>query len=136
MFNSPNLAGTISLNLPFLQWNKLRWNIKMSEAEFEDAKLGLTSAVNTALNEVDTYYYAYEKSRAQIAIAQQKYNNDARISTYSNRRYQVGTYEMKDWMEARCSENQSLLSLLNQKYQTIKDENAVYKALGARIYSN
>lgn len=136
MFNSPNLNGMVQLNLPFLQWNKLRWNIKLSEAAFEDAKLGLTSAVNTALNEVDTYYYSYEKARAQIGIARQKYQNDARISAYSHKRYQVGTYEMKDWLQARCSENQSMMSLLAKKYETIKDENAVYKALGARIYND
>lgn len=136
MFNSPNLGGLVNLSLPFLQWNRLRWNIKMSEASFEEAKLGLTSAVNTALNEVDTYYYAYEKARAQIAIAQQKYDNGVKLSAYSHKRYQVGSYEMKDWLQARCSENQAMMALLAQKYETIKDENAVYKALGARIYND
>ncbi len=135
MFNAPMLGGTINLNLPFLQWNKLRWNIRMSEAEFENAKLGLTSAINTALNEVDTYYYTYQRTRSQLGIQQEKYTNDVKISHYSQQRYQVGTYELKDWLEARCSENQSLMSLLETKYKAINEENAIYKALGARIVS-
>ena len=135
MFNTPMLGGTINLNLPFLQWNRLRWNIRMSEAEFESAKLGLTSAINTALNEVDTYYYTYERLRSQLGIQQEKYSNDVRISQYSHQRYKVGTYELKDWLEARCSENQSLMTLLDTKYKAISEENAIYKALGARIVS-
>lgn len=133
MFNAPILGGTVNLNLPFLQWNRLRWNIRMSEAEFESAKLGLTSAINTALNEVDTYYYTYQRTRSQLGIQQQKYSNDVQISQYSHQRYKVGTYELKEWLEARCSENQSLMTLLETKYRAINEENAIYKALGARI---
>ncbi len=136
MFNSPMLGGTINLNLPFLQWNKIRWNIRMSEAEFENAKLGLTSAINTALNEVDTYYYTYQRTRSQLNIQQEKYNNDARISQYNHQRYQVGTYELKEWLEAKYAENQSLMTLLETKYKVINEENAIYKALGARIVTS
>ena len=52
LFNVPFLAGAVQINLPFLQWNRIRWNIRISEADFEDARLNLVSAVNTALNEV------------------------------------------------------------------------------------
>ncbi|MBS7328805.1 MAG: TolC family protein [Oxalobacter sp.] len=133
MFNAPMLGGTVNLNLPFLQWNRLRWNIRMSEAEFESAKLGLTSAINTALNEVDTYYYTYQRTRSQLGIQQDKYSNDVRISQYNRRRYEVGSYELKEWLEAKCAENQSLMTLLETKYRAINEENAIYKALGARI---
>ncbi len=133
MFNTPFLSGTVNLNLPFLQWNKLRWNIRISEAEFEDAKLGLTSAINTALNEVDTYYYTYQRTLSQLNIAKKKYDNDVRISHYNHNRWRIGSYELKEWLEAKYTENQSLMSLLETKYNAINEENAIYKALGARI---
>ncbi|WAV89171.1 TolC family protein [Oxalobacter aliiformigenes] len=133
LFNVPFLAGAVQINLPFLQWNKLKWNIKISEADFENAKLDLTSAVNTALNEVDTYYYSYRKSLSLLDNVNRKYDTDSKISIYNQMRYEAGADELKDWLDAKCSENQSLLILLESKYNTINYENAIYKALGARL---
>lgn len=133
LFNVPFLAGAVQINLPFLQWNKIRWNIRISEADFENAKLNLTSAVNTALNEVDTYYYSYRKSLSLLENINRKYDTDAKISIYNQMRYEAGADELKDWLDARCTENQTLLSLLEAKYNTINYENAIYKALGARL---
>lgn len=135
LFNVPFLAGAVQINLPFLQWNKIRWNIKISEADFEEAKLNLTSSVNTALNEVDTYYYAYRKSLSLLGNIRQKYETEVKITFYNRMRYEAGADELKDWLDAKCTENESLLSLLEAKYNTINYENAIYKALGAKLTS-
>ena len=118
MFNVPFLGGSVQINLPFLQWNKIKWNIKISEADFENAKLNLTSSVNTALNEVDTYYYAYQKSVSLLDNVSRKYDTDAKISVYNRMRYEAGAAELKDWLEAKSAENTSMLSLLEAKYNT------------------
>lgn len=136
MFNVPFLGGTVNINLPFLQWNKIKWNIKISEADFENAKLNLTSSVNTALNEVDTYYYSYEKSISLLDNLSRRYDNDAKISVYNRMRYEAGATELKDWLDAKTSENSSMLSLLEAKYNTITYENAIYKSLGAKLSAN
>ena len=128
MFNVPFLGGTVNINLPFLQWNKIKWNIKISEADFENARLNLTSSVNTALNEVDTYYYSYEKSVSLLDNLSRRYDNDAKISVYNRMRYEAGATELKDWLDAKTSENSSMLSLLEGKYNTITYENAIYKS--------
>ena len=136
MFNVPFLGGAVNINLPFLQWNKIKWNIKISEADFENAKLNLTSSVNTALNEVDTYYYAYQKSVSLLDNLSQRYDNDGKISVYNRMRYEAGATELKDWLDAKTSENSSMLSLLEAKYNTITYENAIYKSLGAKLSAN
>ena len=136
MFNVPFLGGTVNINLPFLQWNKIKWNIKISEADFENARLNLTSSVNTALNEVDTYYYSYEKSVSLLDNLSRRYDNDAKISVYNRMRYEAGETELKDWLDAKTSENSSMLSLLEGKYNTITYENAIYKSLGAKLSAN
>ncbi len=133
LFNVPFLAGAVQINLPFLQWNKLKWNIKISEADFENAKLDLTSTVNTALNEVDTYYYSYQKSLSLLDNVRRKYDTDSQISIYNQMRYEAGADELKDWLDAKCAENQTLLTLLEAKYNAINYENGIYKALGARL---
>lgn len=119
-----------------MQWNKIKWNIKISEADFENARLNLTSSVNTALNEVDTYYYSYEKSVSLLDNLSRRYDNDAKISVYNRMRYEAGATELKDWLDAKTSENSSMLSLLEGKYNTITYENAIYKSLGAKLSAN
>ena len=89
-----------------------------------------------ALNEVDTYYYSYRKSLSLLENVNRKYDTDAQISVYNQLRYEAGSYELKDWLDAKCTENTSRLNLLEAKYNAISYENAIYKALGARLTGN
>lgn len=133
LFDVPLLGGTVRINLPFLQWNKLRWNIKTSENQFEDAALQLTQKVNTALNEVDTYYFGYRNALARLDNLILKREADERISQYRESRYEAGVDELRDWIMARNSANESLLAVLRTKYSVIEYENALFQALGGRL---
>ena len=133
MFDVPFLGGSIKINLPFLQWNKLRWDVKTSEAEFEEAKLDLENAVNTALNEVDALYFSYRKSQEQLANMERKLEADTRAAVYREERWNSGAGELEDWLNALNTRNSSLLSLLKNKYDLISRENAIYRALGGRL---
>lgn len=133
LFDIPLLGGTIKINLPFLQWNKLRWNIRSSEADFETARLNFTQTVTTALNELDTFYFSYANTLSLLDNLLKKHEADAQISAYREQRYQLGADELKNWLEARRTENDSMISALKAKYDTIRYENAVFKALGGRL---
>ena len=54
------------------------------------------------------------------------------ITAYYRNRYNSGKAEFKDFLEAIYTENSLKTSLIEQKYQIIKYENYIYKALGAR----
>ena len=132
LFDVPYLAGTISINLPFLQWNTLRWNLKISEEAFEQTKLELEQAVTTALNEVDAAYTAYGNTRRILEQTRAKHEIDVRIASYYEDRYRLGATELSDWLEALNTADESLLSALSAKYQLISWENQIYKAMGGR----
>ena len=133
MFDVPFLGGSIRINLPFLQWNTLRWDVKISEAEFEEAKLNLEKAVNTALNEVDVQYFGYRKALEQVANMQRKLEADTRAAAYREERWRSGAGELEDWLSALNTRNSTLLSLLQGKYDLISRENAIYRAMGGRL---
>ena len=67
MFSVPVIAGNINISLPFLDWNHIKWNTKLSEADYNLAKLDFEKNIVSALNEIDTYYYTYKNY-------EQKYN--------------------------------------------------------------
>lgn len=133
LFRSSFVSGLIHLNLPFLDWNRVKWNVHISEADFEDARLNFRQTLTTALNEVNRYFQALENSLQQFENIQKKYESDLRVEKYRKARYDQGADELKDWLEALKACNDSRLSLLERKYEIISSSNAVWQALGGRI---
>lgn len=131
-FNVPFASGNVAIDLPFLQWNKVRWNIKTSEANYESARLTFEKSLTTALNEVDTYYYSYARTKDTLDNTTEKYEYDKKISQYYDERYQQGVGEISDWLNALNTETSSKISLINNRYQLIQYENMLYKAMAGR----
>lgn len=111
------------VSFPFLQWNTIRWNIKISEADFESAKLDFTQAVTSALNEVDTAYFSYANARRSLENTLSKHQKDVRIGEYYQTRYDLGAAELKDYLDALNTADNSMLSALEAKYRVIRYEN-------------
>ena len=131
-FDVPFTSGTVRINLPFLQWNTIKWQIKISEADFERTRLDFEQSITTALNEVDKYYYRYVKAKDSVNILREKYDYDVKIRQYYNNRYNNGSSELSDWLNSINTEFSSRLSLLNAHYTAIQYENTLYKAMAGR----
>lgn len=131
-FNVPLLTGLASLSLPFLDWNTLRWNVKISEADFESAQLSLVQSLTTALNEVDTACASYVLARQTLEQTQQVHERDRRIAAYYGTRHAQGRESLKDYLEALATADNSALSVLSARYTLLTWENGIYKAMGGR----
>ncbi|ATD65512.1 TolC family protein [Neisseria weixii] len=131
MFDVPFL-GSAQINLPFLDWKTLQWEDKDAQARFDSAALNFEQALTTALNEVNTNYLAYQNAQATLKNTRQRYALDQKNSRYYQVRYQHGKNELKDWLEALNSEYSSAQNVLNQRYDVLKYENMVYKAMAGR----
>ncbi len=134
-FSSSFLSGLVNLSLPFLDWNRVKWNVKIAQADFEDAALAFRQSVTSALNEVALYYFSLGNSRQQFENIQKKYEADLRVEAYRKTRYEQGADELKDYLEALKACNDSRLSVLERKYAVISSTNAVWQAMGGRIFS-
>ena len=134
LFQSSFINGLISLNLPFLDWNRVKWNVKIAEADFENAKLAYEKSITKALNEVALYYSTLGNAEQQFENIQKKYDADRRVEAYRKARYEQGADELKDWLEALKSLNDSRLSVLERKYGVISASNAIWQAMGGRIF--
>lgn len=130
--DNPLAGGLISFSLPFLDWNRVQNNIHLSEEAYKLAKLNYEQTVTTALNEIDTYYYAYQQARNGYANLQKKYEYDKKISGYYKNRYDQGVAEFREWLNAINNERNAELSLLETKYTILRNENAVYQAMAGK----
>lgn len=131
--DNPVGNGVLSFNLPFLDWARVSNNIKISESSYEATKLSYQQTVNSALNEVDRYYFAYQQSKRSLANLQKKYDTDKRVSRYYQNRYEQGVSEFREWINALSTERNSELSLLNAKFNILQNETAVYQAMAGKF---
>ena len=132
--NNPVGTGLIGISLPFLNWNTVKWNVKISEADYETARLNYEQSITKALNDVDTNYFAYTQAQSAFANLQKTHSYNQRITKYYRDRYNAGVSELREWLAAANTEKSSQLSILNAKYNIIQTENAVYSSM-AGYYS-
>ncbi|MCK3654479.1 hypothetical protein A4G19_01445 [Pasteurellaceae bacterium Macca] len=132
VIENPVAGGVISFNLPFLDWNRVENNIKISEESYKLALLNYEQTLTKALNEIDTYYSTYQLSRSSYANLQKRYEYDKKISTYYKNRYEQGASEFREWISSLNTAHSSELSLLETKYTILRNENAVYQAMAGK----
>ncbi|MDD0824544.1 TolC family protein [Mannheimia sp. AT1] len=130
--DNPVGSGVISFDLPFLDWNRVKNNVKISESDYVTARLNYEQTITSALNEIDRHYYTYTQSRSSLKMLQDTYNHDKRISSYYKNRYEQGVSEFREWIAAMNTERNSQLAILNAKYTILANENAVYQAMAGK----
>ncbi len=135
MFNAPFTLGSVLVNLPFLQWNTVKWNLKISEADYDKEKFNFEESIMLALNEVDSAFFQYKKFGQASANTKNKYAADLKISDYYKARYNAGKSELSDWLNALNTASESQILLLQTYYQTLKWQNMAYKAMAGRYSS-
>ena len=132
-FSLKFLNGNIALNLPFLNYSKLKSNLKVSEANFELAKINYISTLNSALNEIDTFYKGYLNDEALLANYQEQIKNYEEISKIYELKYSYGKVELKQFLEAKNSKLEAKIGLLKAKYTLLQDELNIYKAMAGKF---
>ena len=130
--DNPIANGMFSFDLPFLDWNRVKNNVKISEADYTTARINYEQTITAALNEIDSYYYTYNQSRSSLGLLEQTYEKNRKISTYYQNRYNQGVAEFRDWISAMNTELSSQISMLNQKYTILTNENLVYQAMAGK----
>lgn len=132
-FSLKFLNGNVALNLPFLNYSKLKSNLKVSEVNFELAKLNYISTLNSALNEIDAFYKGYLNDEALLINYQEQIKNYEEISKIYELKYSYGKVELKQFLEAKNSELEAKIGLLKVKYMLLQDELNIYKAMAGKF---
>ncbi|WP_314990018.1 TolC family protein [uncultured Campylobacter sp.] len=126
------LSGNIAINLPFLNYSKLKSKLKISELEFETMKLNYAQTLTTALNEIDAGYKNLQKDEAVLQNLNENLRNLSSISDIYKLKYDYGKTELKNYLEAQNSLLEGRISLLAQKYKILQDEIGIYKATAGK----
>nr|WP_314090824.1 TolC family protein [uncultured Campylobacter sp.] len=126
------LSGNIAINLPFLNYSKLKSKLKISELEFEAMKLNYEQTLITALNEIDAGYKNLQKDEAVLRNLNENLRNLSSISDIYKLKYDYGKTELKNYLEAQNSLLEGRIGALAQKYKILQDEIGIYKATAGK----
>lgn len=134
-FKTPVGFGSVGINLPFLNWNEVKWSVRIDKADYEEAKVNFEQGITKALNEIAINYYNYDNQNQNYENLKKIFVYNQNISKIYENKYSYGKAELKDWLNSVIDENNSRLSLLSAKYQIIMSENAIYQSMGGKISS-
>lgn len=135
IFRIPFLAGGVALTLPFLDWNRVRWQIRGTEAEYDDLKIEYEKILNIALNELNLAYNSYMKEEAILQNIKIRLTKEQKISEYYKNRFLKGNGLLSDWLKSLLEERQAFMDVLDAHYRMLSREILIYKSLSGRYTS-
>lgn len=124
--------GSININLPFLDWNNIKWNVKIDRAGYEEAKINFENSITTALNEISLSYKQFLTEENLYKNLKNTLINSENIERISINRYNAGKIELMEVLNKNIDKNNSKINLLNSKYKKLKYENLFYKSFGCK----
>lgn len=130
--NFPIYMANIKINLPFLNWNKIKWNIKISESDYNITRIMFESTIQTALNEVTTAFINYKNALECYKNSLDQHNVDVKIENYYKLRYENGSNDITDWLSAAATSTDTDLNILRNYYEVIKYEVMIFKAMAGK----
>ncbi|QCD52642.1 TolC family protein [Campylobacter sp. RM16192] len=132
-FSLKFLGGNLNLNLPFLNYSRLKNSLKISEANFELAKINYFETLIKSLNELDTAYKNLKNDELLLKNYEKQAINFKEISEIYRLKFDAGKGELKDYLQARNSELDARSNLILQRYKLLQDEINIYKAMAGRV---
>ena len=122
------LSGNVSISLPFLNFYKLRQNLKISEAEFNKLRLNYEKTLANAINEALRFASDYELDSSSLVNSENIIIQREKILAIYEQKYSLGRAELKDLLSAQNDLLSAKNSLANMKYQVLRDLIGFYKA--------
>jgi len=133
VLQNPVAALGAGLTLPFLQWNTMRLNVKISEADYEAAVVTFRQTLYAALSDVEnalsgrTQYEAEGKQLEEaLALARQS-------EELAGIRYRAGYTAVQLWLDAQESRRSAEKSLAANRLNRLKNLMTLYQALGGEM---
>lgn len=127
------LGGNVQINLPFLDYSRVKNSIQVSKLEYEISQLSFQESITKALNELDKLYKNHQLLQQNYDNYQERYRVQKEIMMYQKARYEFGKSSFDDFLNALNSQRNLEQSLIYQKYLILQSENKIFQALGGKI---
>jgi NodT family efflux transporter outer membrane factor (OMF) lipoprotein len=118
------------LALPFVQWRDMRRNIKISEAEYEQAIISFRQTLYNALADVENSLSARQQYQQQALKLEQTLSAAKQTEELYRIRYQAGGSPLKSWLDAQENRRQAEIALAENRLNQLENHITLSKSLG------
>ena len=130
MLNNPVAAVISSLAFPFLNWNTLELELKVSKAEYDEAVVTFRQDLYEAMVEVENAL----SNRGHLAKQGNHLADNLTAAREVERiyevRYKSGSGTLKDWLDAQDTRRSAEESVAENLYNRLLNYVTLYQALG------
>lgn len=130
LFEVGNLNANISIDLPFLNFYKMRNQIDISKVEFEQQVNNYEKTINNAYNEIYLFYQNYRLINEQRKNLIKKLTYQQKIVNLYKNQYNGGLIDISDYLAAMNNEINSKIELNKVNYLQLVEQNGLFKAIG------
>lgn len=127
-------VGTLgaSIALPFLQWNELKLNQKISQLESESAVISYRQTLYSAFKDVNNALSARSHYQYQGVKLDEQYQAAQAAERIYASQYQHGAVSIQDWLDSQETLREAEESLLENHYNQYNIQATLYQAIGGR----
>lgn len=130
VLSNPIAALGAGLTLPFIQWNTMQLQIKVSQTQYEENVVNFRKSLYTALSEVENALSARdqltrESEQRVLSLAQAQ-----RAESLLRSRYLAGAIDIQPWLQQQKSLRDSQAAEAQVRLNRLNNRMALYKALG------
>lgn len=129
-----NPIGSIlaSIQLPILDYERNKENLRISENKFKINALHYQKALTKALEDVENRISFYYYNKDNYEKVSQIHRETQKISKMYETKYKVGAAALSDLLDAQERQRNAYTNKLNHIYNLINSESQVYQSLGGK----
>lgn len=130
VLQNPVAALGVGITLPFLQWNQMKLDIAVSEAEYEEAVVNFRQALYEAMAEVENALSNRNHLNVQADLLQEALNAARVAEGMYEVRYRAGAVPLRTWLDAQETRRAAEISVAENRLQRYSNQVLLYQALG------
>ncbi|ENV19239.1 efflux transporter outer membrane subunit [Acinetobacter guillouiae] len=130
LLKNPALTLGASLSLPFLQYNDMQKNLKISELDYEKAIVQYRNTLYQAFADTENALSNRTELDKQVAFQQKNLELAEKTERLTNVRYRNGAIALKNVLDAQETTRSALLSLVQAKQSQYNAYVTLMQALG------
>lgn len=123
------LNGVIGISLPFLNFGRVRQNIKISQYAYEALVFQYEQTLQSAINEFMLNYKDYKSVNSLLENLKIINFKQEQIAKAYLQKYELGKSELKDYLDASNALNSSKQELLRAQFNLLNTINSYYKII-------
>ncbi|EGB13306.1 RND efflux system, outer membrane lipoprotein, NodT family [Pseudodesulfovibrio mercurii] len=130
LLNNPVAALVSSLTFPFLNWNTLQLQLKVSQADFDEAVVNFRQTLYEAMKEVEDALSNRDRLAERANHLAENLTAAREVERIYEVRYKAGSGTLKDWLDAQDTRRIAEQSAAENLYSRLTNYVTLYQALG------